>query len=190
MIYGSRQLLCKLPDIRLLLMGKGFLPAKVVKDLDITFDLNLTFSDHILKIVSSCMSSLAQISRVEHVFDKNTLIIIINALVFRKLFYCSSVWSNAATTNLLTLQAVQNFAARIISNTRKFNHVTPVLKELCWLPVKSQLYYPDAVPAFKCMTGQAPTYLPSLSLKRAEISGRETPNSKLLNIPIFKTSTG
>jgi len=91
MIYGSRQLLSKLPDVRLSLMGNELLPAKLVKDLGITFDSNLTFSDHILKTVSSCVSSLAQISRVEHVFDKNTLIIIINALVFSKLFYCSSV---------------------------------------------------------------------------------------------------
>jgi len=59
-------------------MRKELLPAKVVKDLDVTFDPNFTFSDHILKTVSSCVSSPAQISRVKHVFDKNTLIIIIN----------------------------------------------------------------------------------------------------------------
>ena len=126
-------------------------------------------ADHILKTVSSCMSSLAQSNRVKHMFDKNTLTIVINLLVFRKLFYCSSVWSNAATTHLLKLQEVQNFATRIVSNTRKFDHVTPVLKELRWLPVKSQLYYRDAVLAFICMTGQAPTYLSSPFLKRAEI---------------------
>ena len=190
MIYGSRQLLSKLPDVRLSLMGKEFTSEKVVKDLGVTFDPNLTFYDHILKTVSSCMSSLAQINRVKYIFDKNTLMIVINALVFSKLFYCSSVWSNAATTHLLKLQAVQNFAARIVSNTRKFDHVTPVLKDLRWLPVNSQLYYRDAVLAFKCMTGQAPAYLSSPFLRRAEISGRETRNSQLLNVPLFKTTTG
>ena len=53
----------------------------------------------------------------------------INTLVFSKLFYCSSVWSNPADTNLLKLQAVQNFAAQIICGSRKFDHVTPLLKE-------------------------------------------------------------
>ena len=72
MIYGSRQLLSKLPDVRLSLMGKEFTPEKVVKDLGVTFDPNLTFYDHILKTVSSCMSSLAQINRVKYTFDKNT----------------------------------------------------------------------------------------------------------------------
>ena len=84
------------------------------------------------------MSSLAQISRVKHAFDKKkkTLIIIINALVFSKLFYCLPVWPNAATINPLKLQAVQNIDAPIISNARMFDHVTSGLKKLRWLPVK------------------------------------------------------
>ena len=47
------------------------------------------------------------------------------------------------------LQAVQNFAARIICVSRKFDHVTSLLKELHWLPIKSQLYLRDAVLGFK-----------------------------------------
>ena len=102
------------------------------------------------------MSNLAQINRVKHVFDRNVLNIVINTLLFINLFYCSSIWSNAADPNLLKLQAVQNFAARIISGTRKFDHITPILKDLRWLPVKSKLYFRDAVLAFECMTGSTP----------------------------------
>ena len=54
------------------------------------------------------MSRLGQINRIKHIFDKRTLIIIINALVLSKLFYCSSVWSNTTQANLDKLQAVQN----------------------------------------------------------------------------------
>ena len=68
--------------------------------------------------------------------------------------------------------------------------MTPVIKELRWLSVKSQLYYRDAVLAFKCMTRQAPAYLSSPFLKQAEISGRKTWNLQLLNIPLFETYTG
>ena len=78
------------------------------------------------------MHSLAQISRVKYMFDKNTLMTIINALEFIKLFCCSSVLSNAATTHLSTPQAVQYFVARIISNAGKFDNVTPILKDLRW----------------------------------------------------------
>ena len=91
---------------------------------------------HVIKTVSSCFSSLAQINRVKHVFDRLTLTTIINTYVFCKLFYCSSVWSNAADTNLLKLQVVQNFEVQIICVSRKFDHVTPLLKELYWLLIE------------------------------------------------------
>ena len=59
------------------------------------------------------------------------------------------------------MQHVQNFAARIFSGARKFDHISPVHRELCWLPVTQQLYLRDAVFAFKCMTGCVPDYLKS-----------------------------
>ena len=114
-VYGSRQRLKNLPVIRLSLLGKELITVHVVKDLGVTFDSSLTFHEHIVKTVSSCFSSISQINRVKHVFDRSTLITIINTFVFTKLFYCSSVWSNAADTNLLKLQAVQNFAISAIS---------------------------------------------------------------------------
>ena len=49
-------------------------------------DPNLTFGNRVLQTVSSCMSRLAQINRVKYPFDKQFLIIIINSLVFSKLF--------------------------------------------------------------------------------------------------------
>ena len=119
------------------------------------------------------MSSLGQISRVKHAFNHDLLLIVINALVFSKLFYCSSVWSNTSGKNIAKLQLVQNFAARIITGTRKFDHITPTLKELRWLPVKQRLHFRDAVLMFKCMTGCAPHYLSNHSKTRIEVSQRQ-----------------
>ena len=59
-------------------------------------------------------------------------------LVFCKLFYCSAVWSNTFDRNIRKLQHVQNLAARIISGARKVDHISPVLRDLCWLPVGQQ----------------------------------------------------
>ena len=140
-IYGSRQLLSKLPDFQLTLLGKKLIPAQTVKDLGVTFDRNLNFNEHILKTVSSCMSGLGQISRVKYVLKKELLVTVIKSLVFSRLYYCSVVWSNTTDRNIRKLQGIQNFAARIISGTRKYDHITPVLKELRWIPVKLQLYY-------------------------------------------------
>ena len=188
-VYGSRQMREKLPEFQLSLLGKNLVPVDSVKDLGVTFDKYLTFNEHTTYTVSACISALAQISRVKHIF-KNELITIINALVFSKLFYCSSVWSNTTISNINKLQKVQNFAARIVCNKRKYDHITPVLKNLRWLPVKTYLYYRDAVLAFKCMTGNAPNYLCNKFISRGDISKRNTRYSQLLNIPIFKTKAG
>ena len=48
------------------------------------------------------------------------------------------------------LQTVQKFAAQIVSGTRKFDHVTPILKQLQWLPIIKQLAVRDATMVFKC----------------------------------------
>ena len=103
---------------------------------------------------------------------------IINSLVFSKIFCCSNVWANTSKCNNDKLQAVQNLSC-----------ISPIRKELNWLPLANQLYYRSATMAFKCMTGHAPEYLSLKFLKRAEVSGRSTRNSQLLNIPLFKTAS-
>ena len=55
--------------------------------------------------------------------------------MFSKLYYCSSHCSNTSASNIRKLQGVQNFAARIVSGRRKFDHVSPALKDLRWIPV-------------------------------------------------------
>ena len=97
------------------------------------------------------------------------------------------VWSG---NRVRKLQAVQNFACRIVSGARKYDHVTPLLKSLSWLPVKDQRYYRQAIMAFKCMTGHAPEYLISQYITREQVSQRTTRSSQKLNIPLFRTASG
>ena len=126
MVYGSRKMLSNLHNFRVTLLGKEIQPSSCEKDLGVIFDQNLSFNEHITKTVSSCMSILGQINRVKHVFDRSTLIIIIDTLVFTKMFYCSSVWSSTSGKNLYKLQIEQNFAARTVTGIRKYDHITLV----------------------------------------------------------------
>ena len=84
-------------------------------------DSQLSYDEHILKTVSSCVSRLCQINRVKRLFDKKTLKFETNTLVFSRLFYYSSVWSNDAKKNVNKSQLVQIFAARI--SLCKYDHV-------------------------------------------------------------------
>ena len=51
------------------------------------------------------------------------------------------------------LQKIQNSAARILTGASKYDHITPMLKQLHWLPVSSRIEYKILMLAFKCLHG-------------------------------------
>ena len=160
----------------------------------------LYVSDHqISKTVSSCFSKLYQINRVKESFDKETLKFLITSLVFTrvllwllvfsKMLYCSTVWSNTSTQNINKLRSIQNFASKIVTNSRKFDHVTPLHRQLTWLPVKQLLYYRDSVLTYKCFKGLAPKHLVDKFTKRSSINARHNRKRDLLHITLYRTAT-
>ena len=165
-------------------------PVASAKDLSVTLDSRLTYDCHISNVVSSCMAKLCQINRVKNSFDEKTLEQLISSLVLSKMLYCSTVWSNISTTNIKKLQLVQNFACKIVTKTRKFDHVTPLLRELNWLSVDQLLFFRATVMTYKCMNHLAPSYLSSKFVKRSDIHNRRTRNREALQIPFFRSASG
>ena len=191
LLVGTRKLLNSLSDdMSLNFLNKTIVPVTSISDLGIILDRNLTYNEHTTQLSSECMAKLCQINRVKHCFDQTTLIYIICAVVMGKLYYCSTVWSNTSSSNIKKLQAVHNFACRIIANGKKFDHITPILKYIGWLPVKEHLLFKDLVMIYKCINSLAPTYLCDLFLKRKELNNRATRNNEALHIPLFSTTTG
>ena len=69
------------------------------------------------------------------------------------------------------LQRVQNCAARVVSNTRKYDHITPVLKELHRLKIEQWIIFKIALLVFKCLNNMAPPYL--IELIQPRIASRQ-----------------
>lgn len=63
------------------------------------------------------------------------MLLLLSSLVFSTLYYGLFVWSNTSKCNIKKLQLVQNFAARIILDLKKFYHISQGTKFLIWLPV-------------------------------------------------------
>ena len=190
LVVGVPQLLRQLPDFAITLCGKPISPIPVAKDLGVFLDQCLSYNEHIRKTVASCMHKMIQINRIKHLFDKETLLLVINSFVFSRLFYCSSVWSNTSATNIHKLQLVQNFAARIILGLRKYDHISAGLRSLRWLNVKQRLMVNDAVMMHKCLKGLSPSYLSDKFSTRATIHERQTRNRDSLNIPPSRINAG
>ena len=142
---------------------------------------------------------LIRINRIKHLLDRKTLPLLINAFVFRKLFYCSTLWSNTSSTNVkklhlfyfnLLLQLFQNYAGSTVLGLRKYDHIFEGLKSLRWLPIADKLLLNDSVMVHKSLNGRAPGYLRRKFTRRQAHHDRNTPYKKDLNLPRRRLKTG
>ena len=100
-------------------------------------------------LVSSLMRSLS--------FDAAKLLV--QVFISTRLDYCNSLMYGISDNLNRRLQAVQNAAARLITSTRRCEHITPVLQQLHWLPVRQRVHFKLAVLAYKALHDRLPCYL-------------------------------
>jgi len=77
-------------------------------------------------------------------------------------------------------------AARMVTGARRHDHITPVLAELHWLPVRQRVTFKTAVLVWKCLHGEAPSYLAELCVRR---QSRSTA-SRAMQVSWTRTTTG
>src|SRR6218665_1570616 len=82
------------------------------------------------------------------------------AFVTSRLDRRNSLLAGAPACLLDGLQSVLNAAARLVYNTRKYDHITPLLHDaLNWLPVPFRIQYKLCLLVFLSLHGAAPEYL-------------------------------
>ena len=144
--------------------GCQITPSEKVKNLGAVFDSCLSRSPHISKVVKSCNFHLRQLGRIRRYITPDSCKRAVHALIISRLDYCNSLLADAPATLVDKLQLIQNRAARLIllSSQRGFNSVTPLLRQLSWLPVTLRIKFKLCVLVFKCLNGSAPVYLSDL----------------------------
>ena len=71
---------------------------------------------------------------------------LVSSLVLSRLDYGSTVLTGISRQLMDRLQSVLNAAARLIYSRRKYDRVTPLLKELHWLRVPERIKFCVQVP--------------------------------------------
>ena len=103
-----------------------------------------------------------------------------HALITSRLDTCNSLLHSLNKTQLKRLQRLQKTAARLVTLSRKFTHITPILKQLHWLPTEERIIFKMSVFVLKTIHGVSPTYLCSLVKLYEPLRGNIRSANKLL----------
>ena len=121
------------------------------------------------------------ISRIRKFPSSKTTEILVHAFVSSKLDYCNSLLYNVPMYVLKKLQSVQNASARLITCSRKYDHITPILSDLHWLTVNERIKFKIPLLTFEALHQQAPTYIQDLVSRYSPPKTLRSSNSLRLN---------
>jgi hypothetical protein len=134
-------------------------PSSSVRSLGIQLDSELSMNNHIAKVTAACFGILRRIRSISRCLSRPVLEALMVALVLTRLDYGNATLYGLPITALNKLQFVMNAAARLVCARRKFDHVTPILRDLHWLRIQQRTQFKVAVLTFRCLHGLAPPYL-------------------------------
>lgn len=172
--FGSRVNLNKLDtNHKTMTLGTEHVEAvSVVRDLGVLLDSELSMKQHIAKLSSVCFMHLRRIRQLRRRVGCDISTRLVLALVTSRLDYCNSILAGLPANTIRPLQRVQNAAVRLIFELKPYDHVTPGLIQLHWLPIQYRITYKLCVLMFAIHTRQSPTYTANLVCASSSRSSR------------------
>ena len=145
-----------------------------------------SFEEHVNELCRTAFYHIRN-SRIRQCLSIDSTKTQVHASVTSRLDHCNSLLYGLPDYLIQRLQYVMNAAAKVITCKRKFDHVTPLLIELHWLPVRQRIVFKILLYIFKALHGATPTYLtelispyvPRRALRSADQLLLEQPTHKL-----------
>jgi len=158
--------------------------ADAVRVLGVLFTPDLALDKHTSAVSAKCFYQLRQLRRVRRSLDTESTKILVHAFVTSRIDYCNGLLANAPSVWTDKLQRVLNAAARVITNTQKFDRgLTTILRDdLHWLDLPRRVSYKLCLTVYKCLHGMAPQYLAELCRPVSDIQGRRHLRSATLGL--------
>ena len=189
LIIVSPQQLGKLDNISIRVGDSDIHPVPLTRNLSCWFDYRLSIVSHIKKICASSFYYIYNIRRIRKYLSRQSSEILVHAFITSLLGYWNGLLYGLPDYLLNKLQRVQNACARLIFREQKFCHITPLIYELHWLPIKYRIDFKKLLITFKILNFLAPTYLSSLiSLwLLSQYNLRNSSDNLSLSYPRFKS---
>ena len=123
------------------------------------FDNNQKMDIHISSIYRATHFHLHNIGDIRSHLTDSATASLVHSLITSWLDYCNSLLYGLPDNQLNMLQRNQNIAARIVTRSPKHDHITPVLEQLHWLPVRMRVLYKLLVLTYRALEGKGPSHL-------------------------------
>ena len=165
-------------------------PKQQVRNLGVILDSDLNFNSHIKSVISAAFYHLKNIAKIKGIVSKPDLERLIHAFVSSRLDYCNGLLTGISKQAVKQLQYIQNAAARVLTRTRKYDHISPVLRSLHWLPVAQRIDFKTALLVYKSLHGRAPKYISDMLDPYEPSRSLRTSGRGLLQGPRVRTKHG
>ncbi len=136
--------------------------SSTVKNLGVILDSILSFENHISNVTKTAFFHLRNIAKLRNMLPVSNAEKLIHAFMTSRLDYCNALLAGCPASSINKLHVVQNVVARVLTRSRKYDHITPILQSLHWLPIKFRISYKILLLTYKALNGLAPAYLISL----------------------------
>ncbi len=160
-----------------------------VRNLGVLFDSNLSVDSHVSSICKTAFFNLKNISKLRPMLSMSNAEMLINVIITSRLDYCNALLGGCSACLINNLQMVQNATARVLTRTRKYDHISPVMSTLHWLPIKHRIDFKILLITYKALNGLAPQYLSELLSHYSPPRPLRSQNSGNLIIPRISKST-
>ena len=128
-----------------------------MRDLGVVLDSNLRMNQHVTNLCRGSTFALSRIGKLQRYLDRATTQKLMQAFVISRLDHCNSLLYSLPQKDINKLQRIQNMGARLISLTKKHDHITPILRDkLHWLPVDQRIIFKIILLSYKVLHGIAP----------------------------------
>jgi hypothetical protein len=159
MWLGSSQQLAKLDTSEVCVLSSNIQVQDTARDLGVVIDSQLSLSAHVAAVCRSGYYQLRQLRPAVRSLSDDASRTLAQAFISCRLDYCNSLLLGISDSLLRRLQSVQNATARLITGTRRCDHITPVLRQLHWLPIRQRVTFKVATLVHRSLSGGAPAYL-------------------------------
>ena len=165
-------------------------PSPTVRNIGAHFDQHLKMNHQVSLTCKAAWLRLYQIGKIRPYLTESETRSIVHAYVTSKIDQNNSLLLGIADNQIARIQRVQNAAAKLIFRKKKFDHVTPLLRDLHWLPVQQRIFFKVVLLIFKALNDAAPSYLTDLlKLYSPRANLRSTHDPLTLSIPMTNLRT-